>query len=260
MRSLLGGLRIQARVVYALTLRETRTRYGAHKAGYLWALLEPVFWIGTFFGMFWFIGRTMPGGMEMIPFLATGVLPYDIAVKTLDRVSLSVDGNRPLLFYPQVQVLDVAFARAALELATGLIVFALILGGYGLWAGEMRIESILTVMLGMVLASGFGLAVGLVLCSLTVLNNSVQRIKGPLMRPLFWVSGLFFTANMVPTQFREYLMWNPIIHCTELVRDGWFVQYHSLDASPTYVLACTIVLLFIGLTMERRVRSRVQLT
>ena len=31
-------------------------------------------------------------------------------------------------------------------------------------------------------------------------------------------------------------------------------------ASPGYVLAWTIVLLFIGLTLERRVRARVQLT
>ena len=110
------------------------------------------------------------------------------------------------------------------------------------------------------LAALLGLALGLVLCAATVKNNAVQRIKGPLMRPLFWISGLFFTASMVPSSAREYLMWNPIIHCVELVRDGWFAQYHATAANPGYVMICIVVLMFVGLTMERAVRSEVQVT
>ena len=106
----------------------------------------------------------------------------------------------------------------------------------------------------------FGLALGTVLCALSIINNATQRIKGPVMRPLFWISGLFFTANALPSHIREYFLWNPIFHCVEIVRDGWFTQYHAAYASPGYVLAWTIVLLFIGLTLERRVRARVQLT
>ncbi len=260
MRELARGAAVMGRVIYALALRETRTRYGQHRAGYLWALAEPLFFIGTFFLMFWFANRTAPGGMEVIPFLATGVLGYDIAVKTMDRVSLSVEGNRPLLFYPHVQPLDVAFARALLEFATGVVVFAIILGAYSLWVGELVIDNFLVVLQGMTLAAVLGLSAGLVLCAVTVMNNAVQRIKGPLLRPLFWVSGLFFTANMVPSSAREYLMWNPVLHCTEIIRDGWFPQYHAHSASPTYVLIFSVVLMFIGLTLERRVRPRVQLT
>lgn len=260
MSSLLSGALSQLRVVHAVALRETRTRFGAHQLGYLWALLEPVFWIATFGGMFWALGRLTPHGLELIPFLATGIIPYELVMKTSDRVSNSIEANRALLFYPQVQTLDLALARGGLEIATCIAVFAAIVGGYGLYVRELHVDDVLRVLLGMGLAGLLGLALGLVLCASSVLSKSVDRIRGPLFRPLFWVSGLFFTADAIPLHIRRYLMWNPILHCVEIVRDGWFTGYRSSEASPAYVLVWIILLAFAGLTLERAVRRRIQPT
>ena len=109
---------LEVRVVQALALRETRTRFGANQLGYLWALLEPLFWIGTFWGLFRVVDRHAPNGMEIIPFLATGIVPYHLVMKTAEKGSQAINGNKALLFYPQVQTLDLIFARGALELAT----------------------------------------------------------------------------------------------------------------------------------------------
>jgi capsular polysaccharide transport system permease protein len=257
---LLRGGAVMARVIYALALRETRTRFGAHQLGYLWALLEPLFWVLTFYGMFALVERDAPLGMEIIPFLTTGVIPYELTVRTADRVSASIDGNKALLFYPHVQPLDLVFARGALELATYLMVALIILGGHALITQTFAIESILSVLWGMSLAALLGMTLGTVLCSISVVNNSVHRIKGPVFRPLFWISGLFFTANMLPTRIRELAMYNPILHCVEIVRDGWFESYHAEHASSGYVLAWIVALGFVGLTLERKVRPRIQLT
>lgn len=248
------------RVVHALALRETRTRFGAHQLGYLWALLEPLFWILTFYGLFSLVGRTTPDGMALVPFLSTGIIGYELVTKTSDRVSLSIDANRALLFYPQVQTLDLILARAGLEIATYVMVFVAIVGGHALVVGELQMGDLLLTMLGMGLAGMLGLSLGTVLCSLSVLSKAVDRVKGPLMRPLFWVSGLFFTAESLPRSIREVLLWNPILHCVEIVRDGWFPAYHARHASPGYVLVWIVVLLFAGLTLERAVRRRIQLT
>jgi len=260
MRELIAGATAQARVVYALSLRETRTRFGQHKLGYLWALLEPVFWIATFATMFVAVGRDTALGMELVPFLTTGVIPYNLAAGTAQRVSVAVDANKALLFYPHVQPLDLVLARVALEFATYLTVMVILLGGYSLYTGTFEIGSVLVTFFGLILATLFGGALGMVLSGLTVLYPVVDRIKGPLMRPLFWVSGIFFAANMLPTNVQDWLLYNPILHCTELVRDGFFAQYHSRGASVAYVMAWILALSFIGLTMERRVRSRIQLT
>lgn len=260
MRDLAHGFATQSRVVFALALRETRTRFGKNQLGYFWALAEPSFYILTFFGMFSLVGKTTPGGMAIIPFLATGFIPYQLVVSSADRVGKAVEGNRGLLFYPHVQPLDIVFARAILELATYLIVFAILVGGYCAFTRTFVVDDILLVLGTMVLTGLLGTALGTVLCALNVLSPTVDRIKQPLMKPLFWISGLFFTANMIPAQYRQYLMWNPILHCTELIRTGWFPQYESLDARPTYVMVWIVGLAFVGLTLERRVRPKVQLS
>ena len=260
MTELAAGIRTQVRVVFALALRETRTRFGQHRAGYIWALAEPLFFIGTFGAMFAFLNREAPGGMELIPFLATGIIPYEIAMQTTNRVSLSVDANRALLFYPQVQPLDIAFARTFLEFATYCVVLCAIVGGYALYTQHLAIDSPLLVLMGLGLASFFGLSFGVLLCALTTYSLTTQRVKAPLFRPLFWISGLFFAANMIPLKYRVYPMWNPILHCVELVRDGWFEVYTSQSADPSFVMMVSIVLLFVGLTLERRVRVKVQLS
>ena len=260
MNELARGLATQARVVYALALRETRTRFGKHQLGYLWALLEPSFFILTFWAMFAAVDRTTPMGMEIVPFLATGIVPYSLVVKAADKISLAVDSNRAMLFYPQVQPLDLVMARGLLELSTYLVVFTVILGGYSMATRAFVIDDVLTVFGGLVLAALLGITLGTLLCALTVVSQSVQRIKGPLMRPLFWTSGLFFSASMIPLEYREYLLWNPVLHCTEIVRAGWFPQYAATDASPSYVLLWVVLLAFAGLTLERRVRTKVQLS
>src|SRR5690606_26323539 len=116
----------------------------------------------------------------------------------------------------------------------------------------------LLVCAGMLLGCLFGTALGLVLCTLSILSNAVDRLRGPLFRPVFWMSGLFFTAESLPTNVRDFMLWNPVLHCVELVRDGWFPSYQARHASIPYVLACIVVLLFAGLTLERVVRSKVE--
>jgi capsular polysaccharide transport system permease protein len=47
MNGLGGAARNQGRVVWALMLRETKTLFGKHKLGYLWALINAAFSIGV---------------------------------------------------------------------------------------------------------------------------------------------------------------------------------------------------------------------
>lgn len=254
------GAAVQARVVHAIALRETRTRFGGHKLGYVWALLEPLFWIGTFWGLFTLVGRTAPANADIVPFLATGIIPYELVMKTADRAALSISGNKALLFYPQVQPLDLVIARTVLEVATALVVFTLIVGGHAVAVQRFDVDDVLTTFFGLMLAGALGAAFGLVLCASMVVFPTLDRMRGPLMRPLFWMSGLFFTAESMPSDLRDLMLWNPILHCVELVRAGWFESYDARHASPAYVCAWILALGFVGLTLERSVRHKVELS
>jgi len=258
--SLASGLVGQLEVVNALILRETRTRFGSHQLGYLWAFIEPVLWIITFWALFFIAKRTPPHGMDLLLFLVTGIVPYDLFRETVSRSMSAISANKALLFYPQVRPLDLVLARSTLEVATNATVFVALIAGVALINGGFSCENLLLVLLGLCLAGLFGATLGLMLCAASVFAGVVERLVGPILRPLFWISGIFFTANDLPSNIRQYMMWNPVLHCVELVRDGWFTSYTAWHASPAYVAAWILALGFAGLTLERVARNRLELT
>ncbi len=259
--SLARGAFIQLNVIHALVLRETRTRFGEHQLGYLWALIEPLLWIGSFWGLYTFGGRPAPHNLEVVGFLATGVLTYEIFDSNVSRIGEAINGNKPLLFYPPVQPLDLVIARASLETGTLTAVFCVIMGGTALLRGEMpHIDSLLRVMLGLGLAAGLGGTLGLFFCMLGGLSNVVDRLRGPLLRPLFWISALFYTLDDVPSDVRELMLYNPVVHVVETVRDGWFPEYNSQYADPLYVIWYILAFGLVGLLLERVVRRKLELS
>jgi len=256
----LRGLASQVEVVHAIVLRETRTRFGAHSLGYLWALLEPTIVIFTFFGLYRINHRQPPPGMDLFSFIATGVIPYTLFSNSVNRVAEAINGNKSLLYYPQVRPIDLAVARCALEAATFAAVFMLLLGGHTLYVGHLEIDSSLLVIAGMAMASLLGTSIGMIFSALGQLTPAADRARGPLLRPLFWISGTFFVAEMLPEGVRKGMLVNPVLHATELVRAGWFRSYDARYVDVEYVAAWILGLLLAGLVLERAVRRRIEMT
>ncbi len=250
------ALIVQLHVVHALLLRETKTRFGSHQLGYLWAFLEVLLWVGMFGLLSYVSGRQGPPGMPMIPFLITGIVPFFAFRETAARCSSAISANRGLLYYPQVQPLDLAIARVSLEFATKITVFGALMLPIMMWEGDWRIDHPLQVVLGFVLATGLGAGLGLIFCGLGVFSETVLRLQSPFMRPFFWVSGLFFLVDNLPSRARNFLLYNPLVHAIELVRSGWFTTHESRYINAWYPALWVVILLFFGLTLERVSRRR----
>ena len=250
----------QFEVVHALAIRETRTRFGAHKLGYLWALVEPSLMILTFYVLFALAHRRPPAGMTLFSFIATGICPYMIFANSVSQVANSIAGNKALLFYPQVHPLDIVIARAFLELTTYIGVFLILMLIEMLVLQHAEVGDPLLVVMGFVYASLLGTSLGLVFLGLGQLSNAMDRARGPIMRPFFWVSGIFFTAAGMPESARSHVLWNPVLHAVELCRAGWFKRYDERYVSSTYVLSWVVGLLLVGLLLERIVRRKIELT
>ena len=253
------GTLTQLQVVHALLLRETKTRFGESQLGYLWALTQPLLWIGMFAIFYYLLGRMAPPGMSMVGFLATGIVSFSLFRETATRCLSAINANKGLLFYPQVRPLDLVAARALLETSTQLVVLVLLMGGLALYEGRFVIDNVLQVALGLALAAGLGTSFGLVCCGLSVFNRSIERLLPAILRPFFWLSGIFHTLESVPKNFRDILLLNPVAHAIELVRDGWFPGYYARHADPWYPATWMLVLFFFGLSLERVARRRIDL-
>ncbi|HKY35447.1 MAG TPA: ABC transporter permease [Polyangiaceae bacterium] len=254
------GSLTQLHVVYALLLRETKTRFGANQLGYLWALGQPILWIAMFAGLYYLIGRLVPPGMSVIAFLTTGIVPFSLFRETASRCVSAIASNKGLLFYPQVRPLDLVLARAVLEAATHVVVMAVLLGGMALYEGLPRVNSLLEVLAGLGLASALGFSLGLVCCGLSVYSPTVDRLFPIVARVLFWTCALFHPLESLPKKMRDIFLLNPLTHAIELVRDGWFPGYGARHVDVWYAMAWVLVLLFFGLSLERTARRSLMLS
>ena len=132
---LVKALQSQGRVLIALTLREARTRYRRQRAGYLWALVQPMLHIALFYFVFSFRFRMVLLAKAWSSFSQPDAHLSRI-FNVLNRTSGGYGSNEALLSYPVVKVFDVFLGRAPLELVTWVMVTFLILGtliilGYG---------------------------------------------------------------------------------------------------------------------------------
>ncbi|MBV9552146.1 MAG: tetratricopeptide repeat protein [Alphaproteobacteria bacterium] len=89
-------LRNQSRVVLALIVRETRTRFGDSRLGYSWALLEPMLHIlllSTVFSLL--MHGSPPIGTHFFVFYYTGLIRYSGADGTKPVIRLNEQGSKP---------------------------------------------------------------------------------------------------------------------------------------------------------------------
>ena len=247
---LVEALKVQARVIHALMLREMKTRYGKHKLGFFWALTEPVFFIGMFAVFYTLMGRSSQNGMPVLSFLLTGILGYMLFRDTMQQTIQSVGANRALLTFPQVTLFDLVLARVLVEFAVSLVVFALLVAAAIVMREEVRIENPLGVVSVLVLFSLLGTGLGVGFCALTNKFPSVQQVLSVLLgRPLFFTSGLFFTAESLPYDVRDILLWNPLLSLTALLRSFYFFGFESQYVQIQYSLYWVFGSLAWGLLM-----------
>lgn len=240
------------RAVGALMLREMTTTHGRVPGGYLWAVAEPLAGIALLSVIF-AIGFHAPAlGTSFPLFYATGLLPFLAFSDITGKLAQALNFSRPLFAHPAVSMFDAILARFLLAALTQLAVASLLLGGI-LFLSETRATPDLgTLAQAAGLLAALSLGVGAMNCLLIGVMPLWQRVWSILMRPMFLISGVFFTYPSVPLPWRDLLWWNPLIHVTGLVRRGLYPGYDASYASPTYVLALGLtVALLAGLGLRR---------
>ncbi|MDD7911622.1 ABC transporter permease [Pseudovibrio exalbescens] len=249
-------LLIQTRVVGALVLRETRTTFGNSQLGYFWAIANPALGIAVLVGLFSMIGRVPPYGDSLALFFATGFLTFELYKKLSSSLMSVFDSTRGLLSYPLVVEIDVVLARALLIVATYLFIMLIFYGSLivlGLASYPRNADQIAMAVLA---TSLLGIGAGLVNAVIMRLWATWKQIEGILSKPLFFISGIFFIPSAFPSSLVDLISWNPVLHCIEWVREGYYPNYNSVVLDKPYLLSITLVLLLVGLGAERLYRKK----
>jgi capsular polysaccharide transport system permease protein len=249
----LHGLRIQLRVVGALTLRELGTRFGRDNLGYVWLFLEPAL-LGGALGLVHHVsGHAMPGGVDPASFWVIGYIPYYLLRGVLNRGPSAIAANQSLLYHRHVTLLDILLARDLLEAgATGgaLVGFLLF---FGLVAGEWPHEPA-KVIGGMLLMFAFAHGVAMLLAAGSVYTEIFDRVTHLFTYLSLPITGAFFMVFWLPTELQKTALWVPTVHVFELVREGQYGTRVPTHYDLPYLLGWVAVLNLLGMAALRRAR------
>ena len=232
------------------------TRYGRSWVGYLWAVLEPVGIILVLSLAFSQVVKSPAIGDSFILFYATGYVPFHFFLETAINTGNSLGVNRALLQLPKVTALDVLISRFILSVVT-LVVVAVVIFGIILMlvSDEVRLgfDHLLAAFFAGTL---LGLGVGSVNAVVFEFIPSWRQIWGIISRPLFLISGIFFTFEELPISIQTYLQWNPLIHVVGEARKGFYPGYDGGYVVIAFPLLVGAFLFAVGGAFLIRHRSR----
>lgn len=250
------SLQIMFDTVFALMMRELKTRFGAKKLGYFWAIVEPAAQAVVMAVIWSLMGRNSLSGVHVALFMVSGIMPFKFFSKLLPQLASSVQANKALFTYRQVSILDPMITRLVIELATYIIVFVLILTGMAWMGFDVQMQDFLAFFFINILLIFLSVGLGILLCVATAYWEDTTKVVAMVMMPMFIMSGIFFTATMIPPQYMYIFDWNPIFHIIELIRQSMFVSYTSPVGDWQYVAFVALVANAAGLMLYQVSRQR----
>ncbi len=248
---------IQKAVINSLFLREMKTRFGAHKLGYFWAIIEPAAIIIVFWVMFGFRMRQSLPGVDYPMFLMTGMVPFQFFSNTVTRSMNAFQSNMGLFNYRQVKPIDTIIARCTVEFLIYFMVFILFMIAGSALGYSASVENIPVLFFVFAEFTAFSLAMGLFCAVIGSFSDNFPKVIGLLMRPLFFSSGIFFAVQNVPEKFRWMLLLNPVLHFLEMIRSAHFAAFNSPFADHSYTLKWTLSFTIVSLWLYTRLQNRI---
>lgn len=250
---------IQQAVLHALFIRELKTRFGGFRLGVFWAIAEPVSHILVLTILFSLMAnRAGFFGVPFALFFASGVLSFFIFQKVVIVSISSIKSNMGLFAYRQVKPFDAVVVRAIIELLV-IISVMIFLTWLGAWFFEFDClpNDPLYIILIILVLFLMGIGLGFFAAVIGVKHPEAAQLITMLMRPMYFISGIFFPLEAMPKEFHAYLLWNPILHAVEQFRAAWFFDYPAEETSLTFVLIWALSILFLGLAYYRNNRTQV---
>lgn len=234
---------IQRRVIWALILRETVTRFGREGLGMLWIIGEPAMFVIGVMIIFSIIDQGY-GAISVGEYMAVSYPTLLFWRNGTNRVAKGLEVNRALLHHRQIRPMDIIYARIILEFSSGIAVFFFLFPVF-IFVGICRFPANLFIMCaGYLLVIWFSFAFVLIMAALSDLSETIDKISHIVLYLMLPFSGVFLPAYLVPEPYRGYLLYFPLVDAVEYFHTGYFggrmTTYYNLEYT-IFVLLCMTV-------------------
>lgn len=255
--SLIASLGVQRRVLGALLIREMLTRYGRHNIGFLWLFVEPmIFTLGV--TALWTATKSVHGSdIPIVAFALTGYSSVLLWRNMPGRCIGALEANLSLMYHRNIKPLDIYLARLMIEFSGATISFFTLSLFFILIGWLEPPEDFLEVVGGWLLIAWFGAALAIALGAVSQESELVEKLWHPASYLLFPLSGSAFLVSALPPYAQQVVLYIPMVHGVEIVREGFFGSRVEAIYDLSYVIPFSLVISVVALMLVRWSEGRV---
>ena len=252
---------LQARSIYALILRKIRTDYAGSRAGYAWAIIEPIVWVFVLrLAIKHNSAATIPPiGTSFEVFFTTGIVlarTWRAACSKIVAILVRAKPER----LPTLHRMDSICATLILEILTGAVALTIMLCLFQAFGYDAVPYNLTICILAFVLCGVFALSFGLTFAMINILAPGIDHFRGIFFLIMFFTSGFSFVVDRMPAALRQVVTWNPLLHIIEFFREGFYRGYECRSLSLIYLMGFIVATLLIGAAGERALRRHTRKT
>ena len=223
---MISNIRKRKNLVKNMISRDFKVNYHGHILGYLWSLLEPLALTGIFFLVF----VILRGGTDtLLPLkIMIGILIFNSFARTLNNCTSCLIQNSGLIqqvYFPR-EIFPVSIAGFRLS---SLFLSILIVIPYMIYEQIQPTELIFLLPVAMVSAVIFGQGLGMIAAIIQVKFRDLKQIVDLIVRAGFFLSGVFFGAEIIPEDKLDLFFYNPIAVFIEMSRAAVLGDMGVLD-------------------------------
>lgn len=232
-------------LLYELVKKSVKLEYRRSFLGVFWIFLSPLLYTIVLSLVFsTFLGR----GIENYPvFLLCGRLAFEFfssgskaALNSLRKAAIIKRIYVPKYIYPLADVLGkyVTFLMSLIVLAILVAVTGVVLTWH-----------VFAVIIPFVLLFFLTLGVGLTLSTIVVFFRDVKHLWGVFTTLLMWCSAIFYSVDIVPSQYRFIFDYNPLYQIIDMIRKSIISGQAYTPHQVFFVLGVTIFFLILGIVL-----------
>jgi ABC-type polysaccharide/polyol phosphate export permease len=203
-------------LLYEIIKKDIKLRYRRSFLGVFWILLSPILYTIILTVVFsTFFNRQIENfpvyllcGRFMFDFFSQGTKK---GTNSIMRASIIKRVYVPKYVYPLGTVIG-SFITFLISLVI-LAAVAIITGVQITWS---IVYIIVPFMLGFFLVLGLGLT----LSTISIFFRDAKHLWGVFLSLIMWSSAIFYPASIIPEQFRLVLIYNPVFHLIDMLRNA----------------------------------------
>ena len=253
-----GALKVQLRVLGALFRWEVIQRFGRDNLGFIWLFLEPMIFTLAITALWTAVELTHGSTLPIVAFALTGYSTILLWRNCANRCVMSIQANTGLFYHRPVRVIDVLLTKILLEVAGATMSFVALSVVWISIGWSQPPEDILVVLAGWVMLIWFASALAMIIGALTSLSEIAERLWHPTAYILFPLSGAVFMVDWLSSDFQQIILWLPMVHTAEMIRDGFFGSIVQTHYDMRYVAVVSLVMTAIALVLVHVAARRVE--